>query len=104
MDEDKPDLAERLGRTVNELDIDFSRFTLAGWLVSTLSLATGCVAAWVAYEAMPKRNGPDDGPPLVLGLSLIAATTLTFLALRWASHKAGFPVIRSKQNGEFDSD
>lgn len=52
----------------------------------------GGAAAWVAYQAMPKRNGPDDGPPLVLGLTMFAVTVVAFRGLRWASGNVGFPV------------
>jgi hypothetical protein len=34
-------LPERIGKVINELDIDFSRFNLAGWFVSLASLAWG---------------------------------------------------------------
>ncbi len=94
MEDDKPDVAERIGRTVNELDIDFSSFTVAGWIVSCLSLVTGCAAGWFAWQAMPKRKGPDDGPALVLGLTMIGVTVGAFLILRWLSSKSGWPVVR----------
>lgn len=92
-------LAERLGRAVNELDIDFSRFTLSGWLVSVTSLTLGAGAAWRAYQAMPKRQGPDNGPALVLGQTMIGVTVVSFLTLRWCSTRVGFPVTRDNTHG-----
>lgn len=104
MSEKNQDLAERIGRTINELDIDFSRFTFAGWIVSAASLASGGIAAWVVYEAMPKRVGPDNGPALALGLTMIGATVVSFLALRWLSQRIGFPITRSRSDSSENSD
>jgi len=99
------DLAARLGRTINELDIDFSSFTVAGWLVSVSSLILGGSVAWSVYEAMPKRQGPDNGPALVLGLTMIGITVVSFLVLRWCSSRMGFPVRKeTHENNEIDPD
>ena len=104
MDDEKPDLAERLGRAVNELDIDFSRFTVTGWIVSLLSLTAGCVAAWAAYEAVQERIDQHDGPPLVLGLTMIAVTTVAFLSLRWVTRRAGLPITRRRRDDNASAD
>jgi hypothetical protein len=96
MTDQHEDLAERLGRTVNELDIDFSSFSIAGWLVSATSLLLGGGIAWGVYQSMPKLKGPNDGPALVLGLTMIGVTVASFLALRWLSNRIGFPITRSK--------
>ena len=90
------DLAERLGRTVNELDIDFSSFTVAGWLVRVSSLVLGGSVAWSVYQLFPNPRGPDNGPALVLGLTMIGVTVTSFLVLRWFSNRMGFPVTKGK--------
>ena len=96
MTDQSEDLAERLGRTVNELDIDFSSFSRAGWLVSLTSLLVGGGVAWSVYQPMPKPKGPNDGPALVLGLTMIGVTVASFLALRWLSNRIGFPITEGK--------
>ncbi len=47
---DNPDLAERIGAAINELDIDFSRFTPVGWFVSLLSLGAGGGVAYFVSQ------------------------------------------------------
>lgn len=92
---DKPDLAERIGTAINELDIDFSRFTLVGWIVSLLSLGMGGGVAYWACSGMIKRNGLDLAAGMTFCLTIIAVTTVLFLALRWSFGLAGLAVTKS---------
>lgn len=92
---EKPDLAERIGTAINELDIDFSRFTLVGWIVSLLSLGIGGGAAYFACNAMIGRNGLNLAAGLTFCLTIIAVTTTLFLGLRWAVGLAGLAVTQA---------
>lgn len=75
-------LSERLGGAISELDIDFSRFTLAGWAVSIVALSLGFLVAWSVYWAVVGRIVDDRGPALLFGLTMIGTTVLVFLSLR----------------------
>ncbi|MCD0460141.1 hypothetical protein [Roseiconus lacunae] len=92
---DKPDIAERIGAAINELDIDFSRFTLAGWFISLLSLLGGGSAAYAISSFMIRRNGLDVAAGLVFCLTMIAVTTVGFLVLRWAFAIFGVSITKS---------
>lgn len=92
---DKPDIAERIGTAINELDIDFSRLTLVGWLVSVLSLGVGGAVVYFACSTMIKRNGLNLAAGMVFCLTMIAVTTIGFLALRWCFGLAGLAVTKS---------
>jgi len=92
---DKPDLAERIGTSINELDIDFSRFTLIGWIVILLSLGSGGCVAYFACSAMIRRNGLNLSAGMTFCLVIIAVTTIVFLALRWSLGLAGLAVTKS---------
>ena len=89
-------LPERIGRSINELDIDFSRFTLAGWIVSLASLSIGLIAALAAYWAVVEKIRDDKGPALVFGFVMIGTTVVTFLALRAILSVFGVPIIRQR--------
>ena len=93
---DKPDLAERIGRALNELDIDFSQFTFVGWIVSLISLSVGGGAAYLASSAMVRRNGLDKAAGLVFCFTVIGVSTVTFLFLRWIAKLVGLAVTKSK--------
>jgi hypothetical protein len=90
----KPDLAERIGTTINELDIDFSRFTLVGWIVSLVSLGVGGGAASWACSVMVRRNGMNLAAGMVFFLTMVAITTCLFLFLRWATESMGGSVAK----------
>jgi regulator of RNase E activity RraB len=92
---EKPDLAERIGTAINELDIDFSRFTLVGWIVSLVSLGIGGGVAYFICSAMIRRNGLNLAAGLTFCLTIIAVTTILFLALRWAVGLAGLSVTKA---------
>ncbi|AMV35564.1 hypothetical protein VN12_25960 [Pirellula sp. SH-Sr6A] len=95
----KPDIAERIGSTINELDIDFSRFTMTGWCVSLASLGAGGGAAFLASFAMVRRNGVNLVAGMVFFATMVAVTTVLFLVLRWAIERAGFAVTKSQDAG-----
>lgn len=95
----KPDFAERIGSTINELDIDFSRFTFAGWCVSLASLGVGGGAAFLASFAMVRRNGLNLAAGMVFFATMVAVTTVLFLVLRGAIERAGFAVTKSRNAG-----
>lgn len=90
-----PDLAERIGTTINELDIDFSRFTVVGWMVSVLSLGTGGGIASFLCRLMIKRNGLDLAAGMTFCFTMIGVTVLSFIGLRWFARQMGFSVIKS---------
>jgi hypothetical protein len=87
-------LSERIGRALNALDIDFSRFTAAGWIVSLVSLAAGVLTGLTVYEAIPQFDAKDQGRALVLGISVIVATTVTFLVSKAILARLGIPIVK----------
>jgi hypothetical protein len=87
-------LPDRIGKALSALDIDFSRFTLAGWVVSLTSLAVGVLVGLTVYDAVPRLNVGNDGPALILGLSVIAATTITFLISRAILARLGISITK----------
>ncbi|WP_372718974.1 hypothetical protein [Novipirellula sp.] len=88
------DIAERIGRTINELDIDFSNFTLLGWMVSLMSLGIGGGAAYAACYPLVQRNGWDKAAGLVFCFTMIAVTTGSFLMLRWMFQHVGMSITK----------
>lgn len=92
---EKPDIAERIGTAINELDIDFSRLTFAGWFTSLLSLSLGGGIAYFASSAMIRRNGLNAAAGMTFFLTIIAVTTMVFLLLRWAFGLGGLTVTKS---------
>jgi regulator of RNase E activity RraB len=91
----KPDIAERIGTAINELDIDFSRFTFVGWFTSLSSLGVGGGVAYFACNAMIRRSGLNLPAGMTFCLTMIAVTTIMFLALRWSFGLAGLAVTKS---------
>lgn len=92
-------LPERVGKTINQLDIDFSSFTLAGWAVSVLSLALGLVLGLLAWWITP--NDPSGkAKALAFGLTMIATTVLVFISVRWSL--AQFDVSLVNRQGSAD--
>ncbi len=90
----KPSLADRIGASINELDIDFSRFSIAGWIVSVVSLSAGGGLAYLACNAMVQRNGLDVAAGMVFCVTMIAVTTAAFLALRAVAERVGLSVMK----------
>jgi hypothetical protein len=88
-------LPEKLGRKVNELDIDFSRFTFAGWLVVLFTIGSGVAAGWIAYSNMPQVDGMSRGRALVLGLTGLVTAVVTFLLTRALFRLLGLHIIKS---------
>ena len=93
---DKPDLAERIGTAINELDIDFSSFTVVGWLVSLVSLAIGGGIAYLVANGLVERNGLDLAAGMAFCFTMLAVTTITFLMLRWVTNLIGKPITKQK--------
>ena len=93
---EKPEIAERIATAINELDIDFSRFTVAGWVVSALSLCAGGGIAYLACNFMIKRNGLNLAAGMVFCFTMIAVTTSSFLVLRWIFDHIGVPITKLK--------
>lgn len=91
---EKPDLAERIGRAINELDIDFSRLSPAGWIVSALAMGVGGGVAYALARVVVEHNGLGKGAGLVFCLTIIAVTTIMFLSLRWLLARCGIPITR----------
>ncbi|QDU28901.1 hypothetical protein ETAA8_40070 [Anatilimnocola aggregata] len=87
-------LPERVGRLINELDIDFSRFTVAGWLTSFTSLLLGLIVALAAYRSVVGKIRHDSGPALVFGLVMIGITVLSFLVMRAILAKLSIAIVR----------
>ncbi|MEZ6086774.1 MAG: hypothetical protein R3C05_01825 [Pirellulaceae bacterium] len=75
-------LPKRIGTTINEMDIDFSSFTIAGWIVVLATLTTGPLAGWWIYHAVPMRNAMDRGPALAAGVGGFVVSLVAFLSLR----------------------
>jgi hypothetical protein len=91
-----PNLTERIGRAINELDIDFSRFTIAGWLVSATSLVLGLLLGLAAYFATRGRIPADEGPALAYGVTMIATTVVAFLVQRALLSHFGVAIVRER--------
>ncbi|WP_197355323.1 ribonuclease E inhibitor RraB [Aureliella helgolandensis] len=87
---EKLGIADKIGSAINELDIDFSSFTLVGWFVNLLSLGTSGGVAYFACSALIRRNGLNLGVGMTFFLIIIGVTTSVFLTLRWLLDKAGF--------------
>ena len=100
----KPDIAERIGRTINELDIDFSRLSFIGWIVSLISLSLGGGVAYFVGNLMVQRNGLGKGAGLVFCFTIIGVTTVTFLTLRWIAKLGGLSVTKSKSPPKSEND
>ena len=92
------DIADRIGMAINELDIDFSNFTLLGWMVSLMSLGIGGGAAYAACYLMVQRNGWDKAAGLVFCITMIAVTTGSFLTLRWMLRHVGMAITNDEAN------
>ncbi|TWU35171.1 hypothetical protein [Novipirellula artificiosorum] len=91
---DKLGIPERIGAAINELDIDFSRFSLVGWIVSLLSLIAGGGVAYLVCMAIVRRNGLDRATGMVFCITVISISTLTFLALRRVAQFKGWSITK----------
>lgn len=93
----KPDLPEKLGRSLNELDIDFSSFTLVGWLLSLIALLVGGAVAGFAGWLLSRRNGINAAAGLTFCFTLLIVTTIIFLGLRQVATNCGLSITRPKK-------
>ena len=92
---DESDIAKRVGTAVNELDIDFSRFTATGWAISLISLGMGGGAAYLACHPLVQRNGLSKGVGLLFFVVIVTVTVVLFRVLPRIAAKLEMPVIRS---------
>lgn len=87
-------LPERIGKTINELDIDFSRFTLVGWLLVLITTGLGVAVGWMIYEAMPQRGAMDRAPAVVPPLVGFFVCVGTFLLFRYLLNRVGLRITK----------
>jgi|JI10StandDraft_1071094.scaffolds.fasta_scaffold07449_14 hypothetical protein len=93
----KPDLPEKLGRSLNELDIDFSSFTPVGWAISLIALMMGGAVAGFAGWLLSRRNGINAAAGMTFCFTLLIVTTITFLGLRRMVTSCGLSITRPKK-------
>lgn len=97
-------LPQPIGKVIKELDIDFSRFNFAGWVVSLVSLGLGLLMAVVAHWSVVGRMPHDKGPALVFGLAMLGTTVVIFLALRAILARFQVPIVKDRGFDEDGSD
>ena len=91
-------LSDRIGRAINELDIDFSRFTAAGWLLVVVTLSLGVAVGWTVYGVMPQRGPLDKAPALIPPAAGFFVCVGTFLLFRALLKRAGIPVTKPRRD------
>ncbi len=91
-------LPERLGKATNELDIDFSRFTVVGWLLVIVTLGLGVTIGWLIYGMMTPRGPMDRAPALVPPLAGFVVSVGTFLLFRFLLNRAGLTILKPTRN------
>jgi len=94
MTEERDEFAARIGKAINELDIDFGRFTVAGWLLVVVTLGIGIGVGWTLYDVMPRRGPMDKAPALFPPAAGFFVCVGAFLLLRAILKRAGFPVTK----------
>ena len=98
MTDERDEFAARIGKTINELDIDFSRFTAAGWLLLAVTLGLGIAVGWTIYDVMPQRGPMDKAPALIPPAAGFFVCAGTFLLFRALLQRAGFPVTKPRRD------
>jgi len=88
-----------LRELIDHFDIDASRVTPAGWLVSVASVGTGLFAAVAAYLAAAGRIQVNEGPALAFGVAMIAGTVLVFVSLRAILTRFGVQLVKDRDEG-----
>lgn len=101
-DDDDNSAPARFGRWMNQLDIDFSSFTLVGWVVAIGSLVLGGFAAYSVYslvEAWDNQRGVNAGKASGLSfcITMVVVTVFSFQGLRAIARWTGNPVVREKE-------
>lgn len=98
-DDDDNSAPARFGRWINQLDIDFSSFTLVGWLVALGSLVLGGFAGFLVYTLVVtwgNLQGPVAGKAAGLGffITMVVVTVFSFQGLKAVARWTGNPVVR----------
>ena len=93
----------RFGRWINQLDIDFSSFTLVGWVVALGSLALGGFTGYLVYtlvEPWANRQGVDAGKAagLCFFITMVVVTVFSFQGLRTVALWTGNPIVRKSED------
>lgn len=100
-DEEDNSAPARIGRWINQLDIDFSSFTLVGWVVALGSLLLGGFAGYLAYLVVSDwANGQRVDAGKAGGLSffiaMVVVTVFSFQGLRAIARWTGNPVVKER--------
>lgn len=98
-DDNDQSLPARIGRWVNQLDIDFSSFTLVGWVVALGSLVLGGFAGFLVYRLVDGWGQQQDGRAagLLFFITMVVVTVSSFQMLRAIARWTGNPVVRDSE-------
>lgn len=101
-DDDDNSAPARFGRWINQLDIDFSSFTLVGWVVAIGSLVLGGFAGYLAYTLIAgwdNQQGVNAGKAagLCFFITMVVVTVFSFQGLRAIARWTGNPVVRENE-------
>lgn len=102
-DDDDHSAPARFGRWINQLDIDFSSFTLVGWVVALGSLGLGGFAGFLVYsliDSWDNQQGVNAGKAAGLGffITMVVVTVFSFQLLRAVARWTGNPVVRKPED------
>lgn len=87
------EVAERVGNTLNELDVDFSNLSWFGWATTITALAVGTATTWWMYLRLAGLRIDPKGVGLALFLTQVGVTTGVFLAVRWLGSLVGLAIM-----------
>ncbi len=98
-DDEDQSAPARFGRWINQLDIDFSRFTLVGWLVAMGSLVLGGLAGYGAYLLVvdwDNQQGANAGKGAGLSffIAMVVVTVFSFQGLSAVVRWTGGSIVR----------
>lgn len=93
-EDDDNSVPARIAKGVNQLDIDFSSFTLVGWLIAICSLVAGGAAALTVYFIVAPLVNDGRATGLAFFLAMVGVTVVTFQLLRTIASWLGFPIVR----------
>ncbi|QDU77949.1 hypothetical protein Pan97_50280 [Bremerella volcania] len=102
-DDDDHSAPARFGRWINQLDIDFSSFTLVGWVVAIGSLVLGGFAGYLVYSLVAaggNQQGVNAGKASGLSffITMVVVTVFSFQGLRAVARWTGNPVVRDRED------